>query len=113
MATTPESRIKDKIRAVLKSYEHIYFFMPVPTGMGATTVDFLCCYRGHFFGIEAKAPGKIPTPRQEYVLEQIRLAGGSTFTIDGDAGLDALREFLEIGQQVNERTHPDNPYLRR
>jgi penicillin-binding protein-related factor A (putative recombinase) len=76
--------------------------MPVPSGYGATTVDYLCCYRGHFFAIEAKAPGKVPTPRQDYVLEQIRLAGGSTFVIAGEADLDGLIVLLDDLTQESE-----------
>jgi len=95
MASTPEGRVKDKIKALLDAHPHLYYYMPVPTGYGKATIDFLCCYRGHFFGIEAKAPGKVPTPRQEGVLEQIWLAGGGVFKIDGVAGLDALRQMLD------------------
>lgn len=95
MAVTPESRIKTKISALLRSYEDLYYYMPVPMGMGATTVDYLCCYRGHFFAIEAKAPGRGATAQQEYVLERIQLAGGSWFVINDDASLDALRNMLD------------------
>jgi hypothetical protein len=102
MTTTPEGRIKSKINKLLRSYENLYYFMPVPSGYGATTVDYLCCYRGHFFGIEAKAPGKVPTPRQDYVLEQIRLAGGSTFVIAGEADLDGLIVLLDDLTQESE-----------
>jgi hypothetical protein len=102
MTTTPEGRIKFKINKLLRSYENLYYFMPVPSGYGATTVDYLCCYRGHFFGIEAKAPGKVPTPRQDYVLEQIRLAGGSTFVIAGEADLDGLIVLLDDLTQESE-----------
>ena len=73
--STPENRIKHLINQILSTLPNLYRFMPVPSGYGATTIDYLCCYKGHFFGIEAKAPGKVPTPRQDYVLEQIRLAG--------------------------------------
>lgn len=102
MTTTPEGRIKSKINKLLRSYENLYYFMPVPSGYGTTTVDYLCCYRGHFFGIEAKAPGKVPTPRQDYVLEQIRLAGGSTFVIAGEADLDGLIVLLDDLTQESE-----------
>lgn len=93
--STPESRIKVKISALLRLYDNIYYYMPVPMGMGATTVDYLCCFRGHFFAIEAKAPGRGPTARQEDVLEQIKLAGGSIFVINDEAGLELLRRLLD------------------
>ena len=53
-----------------------YFFMPVQTGYGRTTVDFLCCIRGRFVAIETKAKGKTPTPLQVLTLRQINAAGG-------------------------------------
>jgi hypothetical protein len=59
-----------------------YQFWFVPFGMGDTTVDCVGCYKGRFFGIETKAPGKLPTLRQKYTLEKIKAAGGLTFVID-------------------------------
>ena len=100
--STPENRIKHLINQILSTYPNLYRFMPVPSGYGTTTIDYLCCYKGHFFGIEAKAPGKVPTPRQDYVLEQIRLAGGTTFVIDGAPGLAALRMFLESRVEMKQ-----------
>jgi len=68
--------------------------MVVPFGFGATTVDFLGCYRGAFFAIEAKAPGGKLTARQEDVLDRVVQAGGTVFVIVGDDGLDALERWL-------------------
>lgn len=45
-------------------------------GLGAATLDDLVCLRGRFIGIEYKAPGKVPTARQNLTMEQIRQAGG-------------------------------------
>jgi penicillin-binding protein-related factor A (putative recombinase) len=59
-----------------------YQFWFVPFGMGDTTVDCVGCYKGRFFGIETKAPGKLPTLRQKITLEKIKAAGGLVFVID-------------------------------
>jgi hypothetical protein len=83
MANTPEGKVKDKIKAVLKGY-HAYYHMPVQNGMGSPTLDFTGCYYGHFFGIEAKAPGKVPTKRQELTIKSMTDAGAVVFVIDGD-----------------------------
>lgn len=95
--STPESLTKRKINAILKKHEDgIYYYMPVPAGYGKQTVDYLGCFRGHFFAIEAKAPGKKPTPRQEGVLDHVRAAGGRTFEIDGtEKGLRDLEAWLD------------------
>ena len=92
---TPESKIKVRIKKLLDSYgERVYTFMYVPSGYGKQTVDYLVCFDGLFVGIEAKAPGEQPTARQEATLAEIRAAGGSTFVIDSDEGIDALDKFM-------------------
>ena len=78
---TPEARVKAEVKKQLKALE-AYQFWPVQTGMGAPTVDCLCCVRGRFVGIETKAPGKRPTPRQELTLTQIAESGGIALIID-------------------------------
>ena len=71
----PEALVKDDVKSWLKSLG-AYTCMVVPGGYGHQTLDFLCCIRGRFIGIETKAPGKVPTPRQEACLRAIRAAGG-------------------------------------
>jgi hypothetical protein len=83
MAMTPESRVKEKVKAYLRG-KNAYFFMPVQTGYGAATVDFLCCVDGRFIAIETKAPGKKPTKRQRATLLAIIAAGGNAFVVTLD-----------------------------
>lgn len=75
---TPERRVKDEVRQVLTDLG-AYFFMPVQTGYGASTLDFLCCVNGRFIGIETKAGKAQASRRQELVIEQINKAGGLAF----------------------------------
>lgn len=83
--TTPEGRVKKAVKKVLDGRgKQIYRFMPVPTGFGSTTLDFLGCYAGIFFAIETKKLGALPTLRQQQVINDIRTAGGKVFVIDGD-----------------------------
>jgi hypothetical protein len=92
---TPEGYIKKKIKYVLAIYTTVvYYYMPVPGGYGKATVDFLGCANGHFFAIEAKRPGKGPTMRQQGVLDDVELAGGRTFAINDDAGVEELDAWL-------------------
>lgn len=73
----PESRLNKSIKAYLK-------------GKGAKVIkihggdnfqeeglpDMIVCYQGIFIGLETKTPvGKL-RPRQQYVLDQIKKAGG-------------------------------------
>jgi hypothetical protein len=90
---TPERILKDEVREYLKSIG-AYFFMPVQTGYGATTLDFLVCVGGEFIGLETKAPGKKPSPRQEMVMRQMEAAGGKTFWSDD---FDSIKAWFEDG----------------
>jgi hypothetical protein len=93
MARTPEGKIKDDIKKVLKAHA-TYYYMSVPYGYGAPTLDFTGCHRGRFFAIEAKAPGKLPTPRQELTAQEMKAAGAAVFVIDGPYGLEELKAWL-------------------
>lgn len=82
MASTPESKVKKQIRAILIN-AGAYYHMPVQNGMGAPTLDFIGCSNGRFFAVEAKAPGKQPTERQLLTIEEMTRAGATVFVIDG------------------------------
>ena len=86
---TPEGAVKKKVRAYLKSIG-VYYFSPVQMGLGATTLDDLACIQGKFVGIEYKAEGKFPTPRQQLTMKQIRQAGG--IAIWGDTSDRVIEE---------------------
>ena len=93
MAQTPEGKVKRKVSALLSSTPGVYYFMPVPSGYGESTVDYIGCHLGRFFGIETKAPGKKPTDRQRQMLAAIERAGGKTFVVDG--GTTELESWLK------------------
>lgn len=82
MAQTPEGRVKDVIKKILKEHR-AYSYMPVSNGMGAPALDFIVCHNGQYLSIEAKAPGKHPTPRQLQTIVKIREAGGYALVVDG------------------------------
>lgn len=94
---TPEGKVKQKIKDVLKKYpDDVYWYMPVPSGYGARTVDFIGCAWGWFFAIEAKAPKGRATALQEATLDRIREAGGVTFLIYDEVGIQELDAWLEV-----------------
>lgn len=78
---TPEGRVKAQVKSMLKR-AGAYYHMPVQNGMGAPSLDFICCLEGRYFGIETKAGNKGPTERQENTMEQIRRAGGLAFLVN-------------------------------
>lgn len=93
---TPEGRVKAAVKRVLQKYGvDLYAYMPVPSGYGAVSIDFLVCYRGRFIAIETKAPGKEPTDLQKVTLRAMERAGAKTFVIDRADGTGELAAFLE------------------
>jgi hypothetical protein len=96
---TPEGKVKLEVKKQLKALG-AYQFWPVPTGMGATTVDCLACLAGRFLGIETKAPGKKPTPLQYLTLTKIAEAGGLAIVISSVAMAKSLPEIIHAGRSV-------------
>lgn len=96
MAQTPEGKVKDRIKRILKA-RHAYWYMPVSNGMGAPALDFIVCYRGYFLSIEAKAPGKKATARQVQTMNHIKNADGHALVVDGSQeSYDDLIGWLEL-----------------
>lgn len=85
---TPEGKVKDKVKALLKQHEpDCYYFMPVQNGMGKPGLDFHCHMKGFAFYIETKAPGKKLTPRQELTKQEMEEAGAPVFVV-GERKID-------------------------
>jgi len=93
MATTPEGTVKRAIKKVLNKHG-VYSHMPVQNGMGQRSLDYVCCFRGLYIAIEAKAPGKKPTEQQFKTMAKIRNAGGYAFVVDGPEKVELLDRFL-------------------
>jgi hypothetical protein len=95
MATTPEAKVKAKIKDILKA-QNVYYAMPIGTGYGNSGVpDFLCCVNGHFLGIEAKAGKGTTTALQEKNIQQIKGAGGTAAVINEDT-LEYLEQLIQM-----------------
>jgi len=108
MVATPEKRVKQKLRELLKEYPELYQFWPVQAGYGATTLDVLGCYRGRFFAVETKATGREPTTRQEDTIEDIEESMGRVFIIVGmdSPVFDELRSWLDyLGDTIPYAPH--------
>jgi hypothetical protein len=56
MTSTPEKKVKLKVRAILDWDKDIYYFTPMTGGYGRSGVpDIVGCYKGRFFAIECKS----------------------------------------------------------
>lgn len=79
---TPEKKVKDKVKAILKEVG-AYYFMPATGGYGKSGVpDIVACFKGKFIGIECKAGDNKPTPLQKKALRDIELAGGISMWVN-------------------------------
>jgi hypothetical protein len=98
-ANTPEGKVKQKLLRFINSLEPVpYAFFPVPGGYGRSGIpDIVGCWRGRFFAIECKAPGKLSntTALQNREMEMIRRGGGVAFVYDGTISDLKLMDKLE------------------
>ena len=92
---TPEGKVKAKVKELLKEHG-AYWHCPVQNGLGAPSLDFVCCHRGLYFVVETKAGNKQPTPRQEITINQIRLAGGLAFVVNESEGITSYASGLHV-----------------
>lgn len=87
-----EADVKAQVKDYLNGI-NAFWFMPVQMGYGTTSIDFLGCYRGWFFGIETKRPGKSEcTGRQARTIKEINEAGGYAFVADS---VDMVKHMFE------------------
>jgi Holliday junction resolvase len=101
MSMTPEKKVKVKVTAKLKVLG-AYNFAPVTSGYGSSGwPDIVGCYKGRFLGIECKAGKNKPTQLQEYVLENIRVAGGIALVIN-EHNVDQLIPLIEAEMKTED-----------
>lgn len=99
MATTPEAKVKAKIKAILKAH-NVYYAMPIGTGYGSSGVpDFLCCVHGYFIAIEAKAGKGTTTALQEKNIRQITESGGVALVIN-ETNLADIEMHINMAKNV-------------
>ena len=96
MATTPEGKVKTKVKKILDKFGALHF-SPFMAGMGASGVsDIICLYKGKFIAIECKADEKkLPTALQLKFLDRVMAWGGIGLVVH-DKNLNLLEQTLEI-----------------
>ena len=93
--STPESLVKAKVKAALKTLPAVFQHWPVMNGMGAPILDCIACVNGRYIAIECKAKGKHPTPRQHMLIQQILEAGGRAFVVDDEQSLNEVMDWIK------------------
>lgn len=105
MAATPEGKVKDKIKRLLKA-AGAYYTMPVMTGMATNgTPDFAVCHGCQYIAIEAKAGSGKLTELQKVRLQEVRAAGGIALVINEKnlAVLEAVLNYISDRNWVAAR----------
>jgi hypothetical protein len=95
---TPEGKVKEKVKKVLKEFG-VYYHMPVQNGMGKPSLDFVCCHKGRFVAIETKTEKGKLTLRQQVTIDEMQKAGAIVLVIRGESDGETfaiLRSFLEL-----------------
>ena len=99
MAQTPEKKVKEKIKQILKARGAVYC-MPMGTGYGSAGVsDFIVCDGGHFIAIEAKAGKGTTTALQDKWLNEVSEAGGISLVIN-EGNINSVNEALNIVDRI-------------
>jgi len=89
---TPEAKVKAEIKKVLAEYG-CWYFMPAMNGYGRSGIpDFVGCYNGVFFAIEAKSANGKLTPNQEREIAAM-VAVGARVVVARSA--ETVREMME------------------
>jgi len=92
---TPEGKVKEKVKKLLRSYG-VYWHMPVQNGMGAPSLDFICCVRSKYLAIETKTEGKELTPRQKATAKTIEDSGGTVYVVRNESDLSFVELYLKL-----------------
>ncbi|QDP53663.1 MAG: putative nuclease [Prokaryotic dsDNA virus sp.] len=95
MATTPEGRVKNRLKAMLKKL-NVWYYMPQAGPFGRAGIpDLILIVEGRFVGVECKADRrKKPTPLQVTAMQQIEDAGGKCFVVCDYDTQDELERWI-------------------
>jgi Holliday junction resolvase len=96
---TPEGKVKAAIKGYLRTLPNCWFFMPATHGYGVNGVpDIVGCYKGVFFAIECKAPGKLRqlTALQAMQIREINHAHGWAIAADTLQHVEELFRLIDI-----------------
>jgi hypothetical protein len=93
---TPEAKVKAEIKKVLAEY-NCWYFMPMMNGYGRTGVpDFIGCYKGRLFAVEAKSGTGELTPNQEREIAAIWAADGCVVVARSGGAVKDLLDGIDL-----------------
>lgn len=78
-----EKDVKERVKKIVTFLvPDAYIFMPVQSGFGQSTLDFLIGINGFLLAVETKISGKRPTVRQTKILGEITKSKSFGLIID-------------------------------
>lgn len=96
MARTPEGKVKQRVNAYLNSLGYdCFYFMPVQTGYGRPSLDYVGGFKGKAFAIETKSANGSLTPMQQITIERMRRAGIEVFVVAGVDEVEKLKPWFQ------------------
>tara|TARA_R110000803_G_scaffold38467_4_gene83242 strand:+ start:11610 stop:11912 length:303 start_codon:yes stop_codon:yes gene_type:complete len=97
MATTPEGKVKKKLKAMIESKQGVWSYPPQAGPFGSSGIpDRIACVRGRLIGIEAKADEtKKPTALQYKCMADIEAAGGKCFVVYDDETIKIVEDWID------------------
>ncbi len=105
-----ESAVKRRVSKALDRYDNCWHFMPVQTGYGSPTLDYIVCIRGQFVAIETKREKGKLTARQHEIAQELVQAGALVYVIRGTGEADEWARVvlpkLARGDLSNAKQHP-------
>ena len=97
MGSTPEGRVKSRIKAWL-SAQGFYHFSPIGGPYAVHGVpDIVVCANGRFVGIECKAPGKEKNTTKNQDLHKERIERNQGVAIVTSKLEDVVEIFTKLG----------------
>jgi len=77
-----ESQLIQSIKRYLATLQECFFWKEHGGQYGTAGIpDIIVCYKGRFYGLEAKVGRNKPTRLQEATIEQIKRAGGTAAVV--------------------------------
>lgn len=110
MASTPENKVKNAIKAWFKK-EGIFYWSAAAGPFSTHGVsDILALHEGVLYALEVKAPGRRgnATPHQLRFIAAVEASGGIGAVVDT---LDAVKELINVGhtERTRRRTQVKEP----
>ena len=90
---TPEAKVKQQIKQILKEL-NLWYFMPPANGYGRSGIpDFIGCLKGRLIAIEAKAGKGKTTALQDREIQKIKDAGGFVLIVN-ESNIHTLKDLI-------------------